>query len=124
MNATGRFGRRSFRETGKPRSAGPSITKDGRKPSMPPFSSAIRHLLAWSADTVHIIQFKRLISSLSSEAGQYHPVGQLLYHCGVLRYGSINRMLRSHWLERLISGHRGPALDGEQGIRHEDDDYY
>jgi len=32
---------------------------------MPPFSSAIRHLLAWSADTVHIIQFKRLISTLS-----------------------------------------------------------
>ena len=33
-------------------------------------------------------------------------------------------MLLSHSLERLIGGHRGPGLDGEQGIRHEDDDYY
>jgi len=88
---------------------------------MPPSGRPIRHLLTKSTDGTQVIQFKQVGLHLSpSRCVRWFHERQLLSHCGVLLIGSINRMLRSHRLGRLISRPDWPRLDREPRVRHED----
>src|SRR5216684_2708901 len=87
-----------------PRSASRPITAHGVRELAPAFLSSEQQAL-WSSLTYR--------NHSTYQDGRARPRGQLLSHTGVLPSGSINKVLRSHRLERLISTAKAAHVQSE-----------